>query len=192
MIESVELRWALTGLFLVTGCYSVTQLVVLKRWRERLGALLHVLMSAAMVVMAWPWGVGVFVGPQIALFSIATAWFVGEWVTAARRSGSNHDAHPSWHQAFHAAMMGAMVWMLAAMPANGEGGHVHGSLPAWSAVAGVAFLVMIVAAASVLLVDLLSSASRGVRAVRREIVDAAMSVLMALGMALMVGIMVYP
>jgi hypothetical protein len=127
--------WSLSVVFGATGAWSIADLGRALRgrlpWRgdRAAGAGLHVLMSAGMVSMLWPWGAAV---PPIALivaFTGAAAWFAGRALftpvpAAALAGGSGWGARGgvppdcarqgprNW---YHAAMMAAMVWMAVAL-----------------------------------------------------------------------------
>lgn len=133
MIDTPVLRWLLTLLFAATALWCArVMLLPAIRMTARVDAAWHVLMGAAMVAMAWPWGMGVPTTPQTVLFVLACAWFLGR--TAF---GAGHD-HGGAHSArrvsgvHHAAMMAAMAWMVASMPSlmgghgtDAGGGHHH-------------------------------------------------------------------
>ena len=131
MIESALLRWILTALFALTAIWFMRRAVRAGAGApERISAMAHVLMSALMVPMAWPWGMTIPAFPQIVLLSLAGLWFLG---LAVKKSWPRVEAEPGgrWASLHHAAMMVAMVWMLATMPElmaatshdPGSGGH---------------------------------------------------------------------
>lgn len=200
MVDSPVLQWALTVLFALTAGYSLLRL-----WRDRgaigcADAVLHLLMSVAMVVMVWPWGMGVLLVPQVALFGAATLWYCAVWLAVVRdgRLVRRLGGHPAWHQLAHAAMMAAMVWMLVTMaPTDAavahDGGHgSHGGLDVWLALLGVAFLVALAAIAA-------AQAADGWRCLRDKgsfllahAVDDLAGALMGVGMVAMSGPMIMP
>ncbi|MEV6227809.1 DUF5134 domain-containing protein [Saccharopolyspora shandongensis] len=116
MTESPLLRWILTVLFIATAVWFLLQ--ALRRGArvpERVSSMSHVVMSALMVPMAWPWGMLLPAAPQIALFALAALWFLALAAGNARfRTGHAHGGGRA--QLHHAVMMAAMVWMLATMP----------------------------------------------------------------------------
>lgn len=123
MITEFGLRWVLTVVFAGTALYSLFALVssptrtgsrALPRPVARVGYSLHVVMSVAMIAMAWPWGMSIPLVPQIIVFALAAGWFLVVAVVRWRRPGGEHDSRAALIA--HAAMMGAMVWMLAVMP----------------------------------------------------------------------------
>ncbi|KAA5826061.1 DUF5134 domain-containing protein [Saccharopolyspora hirsuta] len=129
MVESLLLRWILTALFTASALWGLHRLVraepispVWPRGVEdqdvpgtpavRISAAGHVVMSAAMIAMCWPWGMAIPVAPQLVVFGTMVVWFLAltanvRWCTGHRR----------WQQAHHAVMAAGMCWMLAAMPA---------------------------------------------------------------------------
>ncbi|OZM70165.1 DUF5134 domain-containing protein [Amycolatopsis antarctica] len=133
MIESTLLQWLLTILFSATGCWSVAELVTRQaRGREQIDALCHLFMSAFMVAMLWPWGMGIPAAPQILLFTVAALWFLATMVLGIRETGGRARSVPRLSRLHHVLMMGAMAWMVAVMPAlmharpaDDGGGHHH-------------------------------------------------------------------
>lgn len=141
MFSSVTLSVAFTVAFIVTGGYALVRFALLTaegdRGGDRLVELSHLLMSVAMVAMAWGAGTG---GPartlQIVVFGGFGVWFLHLAVLGGR--GSGHGRLPDID---HAVTAAAMVWMVAAMPVimgmsmtasgGGSGGHAghggHGS-----------------------------------------------------------------
>ena len=170
MFESLTLSWIFTIVFLATGLYSVVRYALLTSGAERDGdrtvELSHLLMSIAMIAMAWAWtgGPGTASGIlQLAVFGLFAVFFLAQSVS---------DGHDTAVSADHVLMNGAMVWMVAAMPAlmgmsataGGEGGgHAgHGSdsrdmramasmepiaTPTWVTLVTWAFVVLLVASA---------------------------------------------
>lgn len=131
MIDNLALRWVVTLLFAL----SITGLVYLivsnrHRWTAMVGHVLHIVMSAAMLVMAWPMGARLpTVGPMV-FFMLAAAWYVAMVILADARPGRVANV-------YHVFMMSAMAWMYAVMnggilpgqshaSAGGHGGSVPG------------------------------------------------------------------
>lgn len=152
MFSSIALSVAFTVTFIVTGGYALVGFALLTaegdRGGDRLVELSHLLMSVAMVAMAWGAGTG---GPartlQIVVFGGFGVWFLR--LAVLGRGGSGHGRLPDID---HAVTAAAMVWMVAAMPVimgmsmtasgGGAGGHAghggHGSGgAAGSAMAGM-------------------------------------------------------
>lgn len=170
MFESPVLSWIFTIVFLATGLYSVVRYALLTSGAERDGdrtvELSHLLMSIAMVAMAWAWtgGPGTASGvPQLVVFGLFAVFFLAQAVSGG------HDTVVSVD---HVLMNGAMVWMVAAMPAlmgmsatagGGGGGHAghagHGSdggdmagmepmaTPTWVTLVTWAFVMLLAASA---------------------------------------------
>ncbi|MGW1681126.1 DUF5134 domain-containing protein [Saccharopolyspora sp. NPDC002376] len=143
MVESLLLRWILTVLFTASALWGLHRIVraepispmsgrLTEQDREipggpavRISTAWHVVMSAAMVAMCWPWGMTIPVAPQLVLFALMAVWFLAltaniGWCTGHRR----------WQHAHHAVMAAGMCWMLAAMPSlmshgESDSGHVH-------------------------------------------------------------------
>lgn len=125
MVEELLLRWLVTVGFAGTGCWFLVRGVRGASVADRISAVAHVVMSAGMIAMAWPWGMSLPVAAQVVVFSAAALWFCAlllGWMPSECREGRHAHAH-------HALMMGAMVWMLVTMPdmpvGSGGGGHHH-------------------------------------------------------------------
>ncbi|HUO38896.1 MAG TPA: DUF5134 domain-containing protein [Mycobacterium sp.] len=105
MIDNPGLRWALTILFVVSiGLYGRLAIRV-RAPRQRVGWSLHVLMSAAMIAMAWPLGMSIPTLLYVLVFTAGALYFGYFGVF-----GPHVD-----HAFYHAAMMAAMVMMAVAM-----------------------------------------------------------------------------
>ncbi|MGV9712904.1 DUF5134 domain-containing protein [Gordonia sp. NPDC003424] len=113
MIDDIFLRWFVTGLFglaIVECAYSLVGHRM--RWPGVIGHLLHIAMSVAMLVMAWPFSSGwPTVGPMV-FFIVAAVWFAGAGLALAS-SGDERMA-----DGYHTVMMAAMAWMYAVMNGN--------------------------------------------------------------------------
>ena len=109
MIADLALRWLVTILFGLSIAESAVSLAAGHHRRTSLvGHVLHLIMSVAMIVMAWPVGMALPNRPPFVFFVVATLWFVGVAVASAgpvERLGNE----------YHAVMMGAMAWMYAVM-----------------------------------------------------------------------------
>lgn len=109
MVHDLILRWAVTVLFVLAIAEGLYSLVVHRMpWYGKVGHLLHVLMSAAMIAMAWPATATWPAVPGIVVFAVAAAWFVG--LVVVPNPWATRAAH-----AYHAVMMGAMAWMYVVM-----------------------------------------------------------------------------
>lgn len=108
MIADPLLRWVVTALFVVAAVICVTAMAAGRvsgpHW---VSEVLHLVMSVAMAVMAWPWGMGVPNAPAMVFFAAGALWFLVRAVTGRMCGGPI-----AW---YHAAMMTAMAWMYAVM-----------------------------------------------------------------------------
>ncbi len=118
MIQDPGLRWAVTALF---GLCVVAFVVAMAGSRRRridvVGQALHVVMAAAMAVMAWPGSANLPTTPPMVFFLGAAAWFL---VLALGPAGAGHRVI----NAYHGVMMAAMAWMYALM-----NGHLLTGMP---------------------------------------------------------------
>ena len=128
MIDDLFLRWIVTALFVLSAAECVYAIATGRRvWIHIVSQVLHVVMAVAMVVMAWPRGMALPTTAPMLVFAAAAVWFVALTLRYPGHRGIN---------AYHAAMMLAMVWMYAVMsgsllpapsdgttPAGGPGGH---------------------------------------------------------------------
>lgn len=131
-VFSPMLSLVFTAVFLATAVYSLVRLAELGAIGDRSGSraaeLTHLVMSLAMIAMAWAWTGGP-TSPsgvlQIVVFGAATVWFALRALT---------PGHPRAVAGYHVVMNAAMVWMVAAMPqimgmsmsGDPSGGHHHG------------------------------------------------------------------
>lgn len=175
---------AFTAAFAVAGVSSLVRLVAPASGGARMAALSRLLMSVAMIGMAWGWpGPGTSAGiGQLAVFGLLTAVFV----LRVLRQGAGAD---------HLVDLVAMVWMLGAVPwlmgAAASHSHHQAAVPVWMQVGTLALLVLLGNAALAFVVEEHRSAPRlvaaaspagsGTRRVSR--LDAAGHVLMSGGMA---------
>ena len=113
---SSTLSWTFTVVFTLTGVYSTVRLAELTsgidRTGNRLAELSHLVMSLAMIAMAWAW-TGDPSSPtgllQIVVFGLFGIWFL------ARLTVPEGD-HSRANEGYHLVTNAAMVWMVAAMP----------------------------------------------------------------------------
>ncbi|MGD1238014.1 DUF5134 domain-containing protein [Mycobacterium seoulense] len=130
-------RWLVTALFAVSFAAYAYFLVAQRRcWTGVVSQLLHLAMSAVMILMAW--GVGMSLPTIVAAtcFLLGGAWFVGiaghaPWAADGRLTNY-----------YYALMMVAMAWMYGAMngslPGHSEHAGADGmNMPAHSAASGV-------------------------------------------------------
>jgi Ca2+/Na+ antiporter len=120
LIGDLTLRWIVTILF---GVSIATYVYILVAQHDRqtstVNHLLHLTMSAAMIVMAWRVGMNIpTVGPMI-FFLLAGVWFVR---VAGRVSSATRDRLTNY---YYAVKMAAMAWMYAMMNGSlpGQTGH---------------------------------------------------------------------
>ena len=122
MIAATPLRWAVTVLFAVSvAMYAYLVVAQHGRWTCRVGHLIHLVMSVAMVAMVWRVGLGLpAIGPVL-FFLLAGAWFAGVAVWASSAPGQRLKT------CYYAAMMAAMAWVYALMSGGVPGSlsHVH-------------------------------------------------------------------
>ena len=128
MIGNEVSRWVLSVLFAGLGAWYLAAagrelLPGRRRLVPAVGSGLHVAMCAVMIGMSWPWGAGIPAIAQVTVFTAGGGWFAGQALFGARTcpAGAGEPAigpagghGVSW---YHAAMMGAMVWMAVAMSA---------------------------------------------------------------------------
>jgi Domain of unknown function (DUF5134) len=127
MVGPLSLRWLLTAVFVAAALGSLPV-----RWRsrrrhprrdldnanfpksraDRVSDVFCALMCAALIAMTWRSGPLVPQWFQIAVFGCAVIWFGGASLGGSARSRTR--GLPGLH---HALMAGAMIWMIAAMPA---------------------------------------------------------------------------
>lgn len=165
MFTGIALPLVFTVVYAGLGVYSAAFMVVAPTGLARAGYFLHLVMSAAMIAMAWPAGMAaVPLLPATIFFTVVALWF--GYLFAARNSGqlrrSQLDGHPPWHQLAHGVMMLTMAWMYAAMMPELAGGgvvgqieaehnpggippdvahHHHGALPGWLLGVGLILVV---------------------------------------------------
>lgn len=107
MIEDLFLRWIVTMLFVLSAAECVYAIATGRRvWTHVVSDSLHFVMALAMAVMTWPWGMALPTNGPMLFFAVAALWFVALTLVHTGHRGIN---------AYHAAMMLAMVWMYALM-----------------------------------------------------------------------------
>lgn len=107
MIGDLTLRWTVTALFGATiATYSYALVAQRRKWTSTVNHLLHVAMSAAMILMAWRAATGFPTFVPIAFFVLAGVWFIGLAGRVARDRMTNY---------YYAVAMAAMAWMYAVM-----------------------------------------------------------------------------
>jgi hypothetical protein len=186
----VGLRWVVTTLFVLTGAFCGYRGVKRTGFPERTSDLLHVVMSVAMVAMAWPATMSAVRVPQAVLFGLAALWFLAVAVTDL-----SHGDHGGRGVALHhVAMMAAMAWMVVVMPRAMDGmttksgmSMPHDSVPADITAVALVLVVLFVATGLTFLARAIDAA-RGPGPMLRTLGSGADG-LMALGMALMLVFM---
>lgn len=130
MIGDLALRWTVTVLFAASFAGHLYGLVAQReRWICTIERLLHIVMCAAMVVMAWPVGMGLPTLGPMAFFLAAVVWFV----LVAAHVFSGDDGRLI--NGYHAIMMAAVAWLYAVMtggplgPRGSSPGHTMSSSP---------------------------------------------------------------
>jgi hypothetical protein len=201
VIEATGLRWILTAVFVAAGLFCGYRCLRHGPVTSRFGDVLHVVMCAAMVAMAWPATMSFARVPQLVLFGFAAAWFAGTTAWGAAHAG--HTGR--WQPGYHAVMMAAMAWMVFAMPAAmaADGGTVDMegmpgmAMPVASGAggspAGVVVLALVLAAGFALAgTAFLAKAIDGVRGAPPSVRTTGWGAdaLMGLGMAVMLLAMV--
>lgn len=189
MVSSPALQWLLTVAFSATMLFSALQLSRTRRPVPLVGDALHLVMSAGMIAMCWPWWGYVPAAPQLILFIFGTTWFLSLLFLqlAQRIQRVAVGGHRAWHQAAHAIMMLAMVWMIVAMPAGSDTAdhaHHHDALPLWASLSGVAITASLLVFGIVFLVDVIGSI-RNRATWLGHTGEAAAGAVMSLGMAAM-------
>lgn len=113
---ATSLSWLFTVVFAFTGLYALVRLAELTSTTDRSGSRLvelsHLLMSVAMIAMAWSWSGGPTSGSglvQIVVFGLFTVVYLARLVPSTAGDGRLHVG-------YHVVMNAAMVFMVAAMP----------------------------------------------------------------------------
>jgi hypothetical protein len=135
---------AFTAVFTITGLLSLVRLFARGSSGDRTAELSHLLMSIAMVGMTWGWPAGPDTAggaAQLAVFGLLAVVFLVRVLDPAE--------HPPAGSGYQLLSLGAMVWMLLAMPAS-HGHHGHGTAPALTQLVTVAFVVLLCATAFVM------------------------------------------
>jgi uncharacterized protein DUF5134 len=134
---------AFTAIFAVTGLRSLVRLRARAAGGDRTAVLSHLLMSIAMVGMAWGWPTGSDTAGgavELGVFGLLAVVFVVRVLDPAE--------HSSAGSAHHLVVLAAMVWMVLSMPAS-DGHHGHGAeaggAPALMQLVTVAFVVLLCA-----------------------------------------------
>lgn len=121
MISDPLLRLVVTVLFALAAAECLYSLVSHRmRWHGTIGHTLHLVMSIAMLLMAWPFSMSWPTRPPMWFFVAATVFFV---IVASMVAT---DPATRIADGYHAVMMAAMAWMYAIMTPGllpGTGSH---------------------------------------------------------------------
>jgi Domain of unknown function (DUF5134) len=111
MIDDLLLRWVVTGLFVLSAAQWGFAVITQRRvWTAIVRYGLHFVMSIGMAVMVWPWGAQLpTTGPAV-FFLLAAVWFVVATTFVSERTVAKRAEY-----VYHALMMLAMAWMYAVM-----------------------------------------------------------------------------
>jgi len=124
LIGDTALRWIVTMFFGVSiATYAYILVAQRSRWTSTVNHLLHLTMSAAMILMTWRVGMHFPTAVPTTATLLAGAWFA---VRAGRRSSATGDRLSN---GYTAVMTGAMAWMYAFMNGSlpGQARHSHDS-----------------------------------------------------------------
>lgn len=201
MVENPLAQWAFTISFALLAVHSLLQLIHARGHLPRtVGHGLHVLMAADMTAMPWAWWSALPGMPQVLLFAGASAWYLAfavQQIRGSKPASELVDRIP-WQPFWHALMMLAMVWMVAAMrpeegagttSARASGGHAHATLSAGSAALGSALTAALTVAGVIVLIDLLDCLRDRGAGWWAGSISLASGVVMSLGMAAMCWLM---
>jgi hypothetical protein len=119
MIDDLPLRWAVTGLFLLSGV-GFALVTDRRSWTSVVSYGLHLTMAIAMAAMAWPQALGLPPTPAEVFFVAAALWFAITAVLATRMIATRVV------RGYHALKMLAMAWMYAVA-------HQHPHADGWGA-----------------------------------------------------------
>jgi hypothetical protein len=111
MIDDLVLRWVVTALFVLSAAEWGFGVVTQRRvWTAIVRYGLHFVMSIAMAVMVWPWGARLpTTGPAV-FFLLAAVWFAVATTFVSEKTVAKRTEY-----GYHALMMLAMAWMYAVM-----------------------------------------------------------------------------
>ncbi|GAB3002764.1 DUF5134 domain-containing protein [Amycolatopsis acidiphila] len=185
MIPGTGLRWIVTVVFAAVGVFCLYRCVRHGPPMRRTCDVLHVLMCAGMVAMAWPAAMGVARVPQVLLFAAAAAWFVGMLVLGTE----GHGSHGRLSLGHHALMMGGMAWTLLAMPMAMAGMTMSTDTPPHVVIVAVVLTAVFVLAGVGRLARAID-AGRGEGRLRLRTAGLAVDGVMSLGMALMTALLI--
>jgi len=199
VITEIGLRWIVTLAFAAAGAFCLYRCVRHGSAVHRVRDVLHLLMCAGMVAMAWPGAMHVARIPQIVVFAVAAAWFAGMLVVGRKnRLSPGH----------HALMMAGMAWMVRVMPlamsgtatpASGSDEHAGMAMGATTTMTGDTPAHVTIVAVVLAVVFLAAGISRLARAIdtgrgdstpRLRTAGLGVDGVMSLGMALMATLLI--
>jgi hypothetical protein len=203
VIGELGLRWIVTLAFAAAGAFCLYRCVRQGSAAHRVCDVLHALMCAGMVAMAWPAAMDVARVPQIVFFAVAALWFAG-MVVAGR---TNRLA-----LGYHALMMAGMAWMVLVMPlamagampassgaGSGSGDHAGMAMGGATTMIGDSPVHVTIVAAVLTVVFLVAGtawmaravdAGRGDSSLRLRTAGLVTNGVMGLGMALMAAVLI--
>ena len=201
MIQDPVLRWIVTALFVLTAAQIVFSIAVgHRKWPYAVGHLLHLAMSVAMAVMAWPRGAALSTGGAamgaMVFFLLAAVWFVAVAIT-----GAGHRIVSG----YSALMMVAMAWMYTQMGglmgpdtdgmtsmsgmADMDGMEMSGGHSAWVGAVNWMWTILFATAALCWIVRYATLRTAAPTQSRYRALDPGWQAMMAAGMAIMFGVM---
>ena len=199
MIDDLLLRWVVTALFVVSAAQWAVAVVTQRRvWTAIVRYGLHFAMSVAMAMMVWPWGPQLPTTESAVFFLGAATWFVIATAFLSERTVAKRAEY-----GYHALMMLAMAWMFAVINGHllpGQPGKqtqmmpgldmpAGGGPPGWITAVNLLWFVGFVVAT--VFWGYLFAAERSHGATRRWWLDSAGQAMMAAGMAITFGAMLF-
>jgi Domain of unknown function (DUF5134) len=199
MIDDPVLRWVVTSLFLASAAQWAFAIATQRRaWTAIVRYGLHFVMSVAMAMMAWPWGPHLPTLESAVFFVLAAGWFVIATALLSERTVAKRAEY-----GYHALMMLAMAWMFAIMDGHllpGRSAERTGMMPGmdmpardelagWTTIVNWFWFAGFVLASTFWAYRFAAERSHG--AVRRWWLDSLGQTLMAVGMAIVFGAMLF-
>ena len=196
MIDDLLVRWVVTVLFVLSAAEWGFGVVTQRRvWTAIVRYGLHFVMSVAMAVMVWPWGARLpTTGPTV-FFLFAALWFAVATTFVSEKTVAKRAEY-----GYHALMMLAMAWMYAVMkmprdmpmpdmnmPATDM--PATGGSPGWITTINWFWFAGLVVATVFWAYTFAAERSHG--AVHRWWLDSLGQALMATGMAIVFGAMLF-
>lgn len=108
---SAPLAIVVTCLFAGAAMFSIARLAKSHSPITQANYGLHLVMSLAMIAMAWPGTTNLLTPVQLLVFAVATLWFVARFVVLIRRGNRRRPAL----DLYHAVMMATMTLMVMSM-----------------------------------------------------------------------------